>query len=82
MDKPKIYYIINPYTQENYKCYDATEIDAWIEQEMMKKVAQDEYDTMIILQVEYNKMTGETLEQDVAFEIAQAICSGELIKGE
>ena len=42
-----------------------------------------EYDTMIILQTEYNKMTGEELEQDVAFEMARAIhTSRKINKGE
>ena len=33
----------------------------------------DEYDLMIILQTEHNKMTGETLEKDVALEMVRAI---------
>ena len=33
----------------------------------------DENDAMIILQVEYNKMTGESLEQDVALEMVKAL---------
>ena len=33
----------------------------------------DEYDSMIVLQVEYNKMTGDTLHKDVALAMVQEL---------
>lgn len=47
-----------------------------IEQWNKRHDSRDEYDTMIILQVEYNKMTGEELEKDVAFAMARALTTG------
>ena len=42
----------------------------------------DEHDTMIVLQVEYNKMTGEKLEEDVALEMVKAIRQDYMLKSE
>lgn len=55
----------------------------WIEGNTTKYYSpkwQHESDIAVVMQVEYNKMTGEELGKDVAIEMARAVSY--LIKGE
>ena len=61
--------ILDKWFPDDGQHYEAQEMATAI----LDSLEVDEHDTMIILQTEYNKMTGESLEQDVAFEMARAV---------